>query len=139
VNVRRRYIAWLLLCAALAVHITDEALTGFLDLYNPAVLSIRERVPWLIFPTFAFGLWITLLGLAVVGFLILSPWVARGLPWTLHASRIFGALMLANGIAHLGFSIYKKTWMSGSYTSPLLVAASVYLLASARRPAYSSE
>jgi hypothetical protein len=28
--------AWLVLCAALAIHVADEALTGFLSAYNPA-------------------------------------------------------------------------------------------------------
>ena len=40
---RRRYIAWLLLCAALAAHVADEASTGFLDLYNPTVAAMAFR------------------------------------------------------------------------------------------------
>jgi hypothetical protein len=35
--IRRFCAAWVGLCAALALHVTDEALTGFLDVYNPAV------------------------------------------------------------------------------------------------------
>jgi hypothetical protein len=133
VRARRRYIAWLLLCAALAVHIADEAFTGFLDLYNPTVQAIRERTPWLVLPTFSFPVWISLLALAVVGLLILSRWVARGLNWTVYASYAFSAVMFANAIAHLGFSIYKAHWMPGSYTSPLLLAASVNLLIQTKR------
>lgn len=130
----QHFIAWLTLCAALAIHITDEALTGFLDLYNPTVLAIRQRHPWLILPTFTFPIWIGLLILAVLGFLILSPWVRRGLHWTVYASYVFVFLMLSNAFAHLGFSIYKQTWMPGAYTSPLLAAASLYLWwATARR------
>ncbi|HLX44983.1 MAG TPA: hypothetical protein VKR43_16165 [Bryobacteraceae bacterium] len=137
---RSHYRAWLLLCAALAVHIADEALTGFLGLYNPAVLAIRERRPWLILPTFTFPVWISLLGLGVIGLLILSHWVKRRLPWTAYASYAFAGAMIANGIAHLGFSIYKAQWMSGAYTSPVLLAAALNLLiqTSARQPACNS-
>lgn len=124
----RRFIAWLLLCAALAVHITDEAFTGFLDLYNPAMAAMG--LPAL---EFTFPVWIALLALAVVGLLILSYWVRRGTRWTVYAAYAFIFLMLTNGLAHLGFSAYKRAWMSGSYTSPLLLAASIYLWAAMRR------
>jgi hypothetical protein len=30
-------IAWIALCLAFALHIIDEALTGFLSVYNPTV------------------------------------------------------------------------------------------------------
>ena len=129
---RRRYIAWLLLCAALAVHVADEASTGFLDLYNPAVTAMG--LPAL---RFTFPVWITLLALAIAGLVILSYWVRRGTWWTVHAGYTFAFLVLANGIAHLSFSIHRHAWMSGAYTSPLLVAASLNLgIATARRTSH---
>lgn len=123
----RVYQAWILLCAVLAVHIADEAFTGFLDLWNPTVRNMRQRTPWLIIPTFTFPVWISLLALAVIGFLILSRWIGRDLRWTVYACYAFAAIMSANAIAHLAFSIYKSQWMSGSYTSPILLAASIHL------------
>ncbi len=136
---RQRYIAWLALTGALALHIADEARNGFLDLYNPTVLAIRERHPWLPIPTFTFPVWIALLILAVIGCLVLSRWVHRDLRWTTYAAYPFAILMLANGLMHLAFSIYKKTWMPGAYTSPLLLAASLYLWwTTGRRSPYSS-
>jgi hypothetical protein len=128
----RPYGAWLLLCAVLAVHIADEASTRFLDLYNPAVVAMG-------YPAlqFKFPIWTTLLALAVVGLLILSYWVRRGVWWTVHAGYVFAFLMLSNGIAHLFFSIHMHAWMSGAYTSPLLIAASLNLwIAIARRPSH---
>jgi hypothetical protein len=119
---RRRYIAWLLLCGTLAAHVADEASTGFLDLYNPAVTAMG--LPGL---RFTFPVWITLLALATAGLLILSYWVRRGTWWTIYAGYAFAFVMLANGIAHLSFSIHRRAWMSGAYTSPLLVAASLNL------------
>jgi uncharacterized membrane protein len=119
---RRRYIAWLLLCGTLVAHVADEAFTGFLDLYNPVVATMGlSRLQ------FKFSVWITLLALAIIGLLILSYWVRRGAWWTVHASYVFAFLMLANGIAHLSFSIHMRAWMSGAYTSPLLVAAALNL------------
>ena len=132
--VRRHYHAWLLLCVVFAAHVTDEALTGFLDLYNPTVRAMRERMPWLIVPTFTFPVWISLLGLAVIALLILSHWVKRDLHWTVYASYAFAFVMLANGVAHLSFSLYKAQWMPGAYTSPVLLAAAVNLwIQTARR------
>jgi hypothetical protein len=32
--------AWLALVAALALHVGDEAVTGFLDVYNPTVRAL---------------------------------------------------------------------------------------------------
>jgi hypothetical protein len=132
---RRRYNAWILLCVTLAVHIADEASTGFLDLYNPTVRAMQQRIHWLVLPTFRFPVWIGLLALGAVGLLTLSRWVRRDLIWTVYASHAFAAIMFANGIAHLGFSIYKAQWMSGAYTSPLLLAASINLaIQTSRRP-----
>jgi hypothetical protein len=130
--VTRPYGAWLLLCAVLAVHIADEASTRFLDLYNAEVAAMG-------FPAlqFTFPMWTTLLALAVAGLLIISYWVRRGTWWTVHAAYIFVFLMLSNGIAHLGFSIHMRAWMSGAYTSPLLIAASLNLwVAIARRDSH---
>jgi hypothetical protein len=38
--------AWLILTLGLACHVLDEALTGFLDVYNPIVRSARARFGW---------------------------------------------------------------------------------------------
>ena len=60
--------AWLAFCTALALHVTDEALTGFLSVYNPTILAIRPA-GWRFPPTFDFQTWLTGLILAVtVGF-----------------------------------------------------------------------
>jgi len=126
----RRYIAWLLLCAALAVHITDEASTRFLNLWNPEVTALGLGAL-----RFTFPVWITLMVLAVIGLLILSYWVRRGTWWTPFAAYIFILLMLSNGVSHLLFSWREHAWMSGSHTSPLLIAGSIYLWWTLRRPA----
>ena len=124
---RRRYIAWLALCAALAAHLADEAATGFLDLWNPEMAALGWRGLEM-----KFSVWITLLGLGESGLLILSYWVRRGTWWTAPAGYIFSILMLSNALAHLGFSIYERAWMAGSYTSPVLAGAAIFLLLAGR-------
>jgi hypothetical protein len=37
-------VAWIMMWMALAVHVTDEALTGFLSVYNPTVLALRAKL-----------------------------------------------------------------------------------------------
>jgi hypothetical protein len=55
---RRPGNAWIGLYLAVALHVCDEAATGFLDIYNPAVLSMKQQLPWLPLPTFSFETWI---------------------------------------------------------------------------------
>jgi hypothetical protein len=74
----RRVRAWRLLVSALTVHVIDEALTNFLDFYNPLVLTIRSRVPWFPMPTFTFRLWLTGLIVLVIFLTSLTRSVRRG-------------------------------------------------------------
>jgi hypothetical protein len=50
--------AWIALCLALALYVIDEALAGFLDVYNRSVWGLHERWPWLPLPVFTFEKWI---------------------------------------------------------------------------------
>jgi len=59
-------IAWVCLCVALALHVTDEAMTDFLSVYNPAVRAIRKRFPFLPVPVFTFKVWLTGLCLGIL-------------------------------------------------------------------------
>src|SRR5260370_7359150 len=52
-------LAWVTLCAALAIHVADEAVTGFLSVYNPPARAIRARVPFPPLPTFPFPICLT--------------------------------------------------------------------------------
>ncbi len=125
--------AWVALCLALAVHVADEALTDFLSVYNPAARAIQKQFPFLPVPTFTFEAWLTGLILAVLILLALSPFAFRGARWMVSVSYVFGALMLVNGLGHLTGSIYLGRLMPGVYSAPLLLAASSWLLAAARR------
>jgi len=124
--------AWVALCLAFALHVTDEALTDFLSIYNPTVRAIRQRLPFLPLPTFTFKVW--LIGLAsVIGLLLaLSPFAFRGARRMSPLAYVFGIIMLANGPQHIVGSIYRGRLMPGVYSSPLLLICSGYLLLNVR-------
>jgi len=130
---RRFGIAWVLLCAALALHVADEAMTDFLSVYNPSVLAIRERFPFLPLPVFTFELWLAGLCLAVLLLLCLSPLAFRGNRIAVLAAYPLAFLMFLNGLGHVGGSVYLGQWMPGVYSSPFLLCASVYLFVIARK------
>jgi hypothetical protein len=117
--------AWVGLAGALAIHGVDEALTNFLSVYNPAVRTIRERFPWLPLPTFSFGVWIGGLAAGIVLLFALSPLAFRGVRWIVVFAMPFSVMMAANGLGHVGSSIYTGRFMPGVYSSPVLVAASL--------------
>ena len=53
----------------------DEAPTGFLDVYNPTVRALRERMGWFPMPEFRFDLWATGLVAPVFALVFLTPLV----------------------------------------------------------------
>ena len=128
--------AWLVLCAALAIHVLDEALTGFLDVYNPTALAIRSKLPWLPVPVFRFETWIGGLIAAIIILLALSVFVFRGARWTRPVAYALALIMTANALGHTAGTVFGQTIasvtfsrpMPGFYSSPLLLAASVFLL-----------
>ena len=126
-------VAWILLAVALAVHVMDEALTDFLSVWNPLVRSVREHIPFLPLPTFAFGVWLTGLIVGVVLLLALSPFAFRGARWMVPLSYFLGILMVGNALLHIGGAFYLGRPIPGVYSSPLLMAAAIYLLVCVRR------
>jgi Protein of unknown function with HXXEE motif len=126
-------IAWVLLSLAFAAHVVDEALTDFLSVYNPAVLAIRQKLPYLPLPTFTFGIWLTGLIVAVIILLLLSPSAFRRGRIVSLLSYPYGIIMLGNGLLHIAGSFYLGRMMPGVYTAPFLIASSTYLLWSIHR------
>jgi hypothetical protein len=126
-------LAWIGLSLALALHVADEALNGFLSFYNPMVRRIREQVPLLPLPTFEFEWWLAGLILAVAALLAVSTLVFRGRRWTIPASYVYGGFMCLNALGHFGGSIAFRRPMPGVYSSPVLAAAALWLILCARR------
>jgi hypothetical protein len=134
-------VAWVLLCLSLAVHVTDEALTGFLSVYNPTVLALRARLGFWLMPTFEFREWLAGLIVGTMILLALSPFAFRGSRWIRPIFYIFAVIMLLNGLGHTLGTIFGRTVadghfprpMPGFYSSPLLLAASIYALVQLRK------
>lgn len=138
---------WLALCGAFALHITDEALTGFLSVYNPTVRAMEQRWGWFPMPTFGFREW--LMGLTIgCGVLVcLSPLAYRGATWLRPLAWVYAAIMLLNGLGHTLFTILGHTVASvtfprpapGFYSSPFLLAASVWMIVRLRQTGVRQE
>jgi len=126
--------AWVAFALAVVVHVTDEAAHDFLSFYNPAVRAIRARLPFLPLPTFSFPVWIGGLIAGIVLLLLLSPLAFAGddrlrlVVWPL--AIIIG---IGNALLHFAASAYRRRWMPGVYSAPLLLVTGVCLLAAASR------
>lgn len=137
---RRLGVAWVLLCCALAAHVADEALTGFLSVYNPTAAEIGRRTGFYP-PSFGFSEWLAGLIVAVLVLLALSPLAFANHRFWRPLAYFFSVIMLLNGAAHTAGTIAGRTFaditfsrpMPGFYSSPLLLAGSVYLLLQLRR------
>ena len=121
--------AWVTLCGALAIHVADEARSGFLAVYNP---TVRARLPFLPLPTFTFRIWLGGLVLAVLGLASLSPFAFAGAAWMVLPASAVAVVMLANGALHIGASLYRRRLLPGVRSAPLLIAAAVWVLVSLR-------
>jgi hypothetical protein len=128
---RRFGYAWSFLAAAIALHVTDEAMTGFLAVYNPAVRAIRERLPFLPIPTFTFGVWLTGLCVGILILFCLSPLAFRGSRVLIWIAFPLSVIMLGNGLLHISGSFELGRAMPGLYSSPLLLLTSGWLFVNA--------
>jgi hypothetical protein len=133
---RRLGVAWLILVFSVLLHVLDEATSGFLDVYNPTVLELRRRIHWLRLPTFAFESWLSGLAIALGIAFLVSPLAFRW-PKAFRPIAIIGAiLMILNGANHLVGTLMGHTFydirfarpMPGTYSSPSMIAAAVYVL-----------
>lgn len=128
-------LAWVLLCFAFCAHVADEALTGFLGVYNPTVTAMRARLSWFPMPTFEYREWLIGLILANLVLLGLTPFAFRNARGLRPLAYFFAAIMLLNGMGHTLFTVLGRTVASvrfprpapGFYSSPFLLITSIYL------------
>ncbi|MGB8988255.1 MAG: hypothetical protein WCC37_16755 [Candidatus Sulfotelmatobacter sp.] len=134
---------WFALCVAFGLHIIDEATTGFLAVYNPTVIILRARWEWFPLPMYDFRGWLSGLIVAWTLLICLTPVAARGMRGLRPLAWIFAMVMFLNGVGHTLFSILGRTVSPvtfprpapGFYSSPLLFAASLWLMIRLRRTA----
>jgi hypothetical protein len=121
--------AWLLLTAAVALHVADEAANDFLgSFYNPTVISLRDRLGWFPAPTFTFEGWLAGLITGIVLLLLLTPFAYRRARWVVGLAWIYGGVMILNALGHTAISLAWGRAVAGVYSSPFLLAAAGYLL-----------
>jgi hypothetical protein len=136
--------AWCALCAAFALHIVDEASTGFLSVYNPTVTILRERWGWFPMPALGFGQWLLAMLVACGLLFCLTPVAARGMQGLRPIAWTFALIMFASSLGHTLFSVLGHTVASvtfprptpGFYSSPFLLIASLWLMVRLRRTAH---
>ena len=128
-------LAWVLLCLAFCAHVADEALTGFLDVYNPTVTAMRAKLSWFPMPTFGYREWLIGLIVANLILLALTPLAYRNARGLRPIAYFFASIMLLNGMGHTIFTVLGRTVPSvhfsrpapGFYSSPFLLITSIYL------------
>ena len=128
--------AWFALTVAFALHVVDEASTGFLEVYNPTVIAMRGRWGWFPMPTFGFREWLTGLVVGVVLCFALTPLATRGARWLRPLAWFYAVLMFFNGMGHTVFTIVGHAVASvtfsrpapGFYSSPFLFIGSLWLM-----------
>jgi hypothetical protein len=128
--------AWFALTVAFALHVADEASTGFLGVYNPTVTAMRARWEWFPMPTFEFREWLIGLIMGVLFCLAMTPFAAKGARWLRPLAWFYALLMFYNGLGHTLFTILGHTVSSvtfprpapGFYSSPFLFIGSVWLM-----------
>ncbi len=140
--------AWVLLGLAIALHVTDEALTGFLNVYNPTVAEMQQRLGWVPMPIFSFDVWLAGLIAGVLLILAVTPWAIRNARIWRRIAYVLAAIMILNAAGHTLGTIFGRTFaniqfprpMPGFYSSPVLLLASIYLLHQLdryKRPSYA--
>ncbi len=144
--------AWFALTVAFALHVVDEAATGFLYVYNPTVTALRERWGWFPMPTFGFREWLIGLIIAVAVCFALTPLASRDTPWLRPLAWIYAVIQFSNAVGHTVGTILGHTVATvrfsrpapGFYSSIFLFVGSVWLMwrlwqtASHERPSSSA-
>jgi hypothetical protein len=135
-------VAWVMMWIALAIHVTDEALTGFLGVYNPTVVALRARLGFWPMPTFGFREWLTDLIAGIFLLAVLSPFAFRNAGW-IRPLFYFVAIVtgIFNALGHTLGTIFGQTVSTvrfsrpapGFYSSPPLLVAAIYALVQLRR------
>ena len=134
-------IAWIWIWAALALHVADEALNGFLYIYNPTVIALREKLGWWPMPTFTFEIWVAALVTGIGILAALTPFAFRNSGWTRPIIYFCALLCIGNALVHTIATILGRTVSAvhfsrpapGFISSPILLFAGVYALVQLRR------
>jgi len=128
--------AWLLLSLSSAANILDDALNDFLGYYNATVLTLFGHFSWFPRIDLTFREWLVGMIVADAVLLFLTPLAYRNSVYLRPLAYAFGVIMLLFGcgavfasvLGHTVPSVHFTGMAPGTYSSPLILAASVYLL-----------
>jgi hypothetical protein len=128
--------AWLLLCVSFATNILDDALNDFLGYYNATVLTLYGHFSWFPRIDLTFREWLVCMIVADAVLLLLTPLAYRNSVYLRPLAYAFGVILLLFGcgavfasvLGHTVPSVHFTGMAPGTYSSPLILAASVYLL-----------
>lgn len=132
-SMRRWRLAWVALTAAFALHVLDEATHDFLSWYNPNAIALRERLGIPFPPTFTFPVWITGLCLAIAALAALSRFIRPDLRWAPILAYAYAVVHVANALGHISVSVAGGWLAPGVLSSPVLLAAAVWLIVETNR------
>lgn len=138
---RRLGLAWISLWCALALHVADEAVNGFLFIYNPTVSALRERLGYWPMPTFTFEGWFTALAVGILLLVALTPFAFLNSRWMRPLIYLTAVLCILNAGGHTLATIFGRTVATvhfsrpapGFLSSPILLFAGIYALVQLRR------
>jgi hypothetical protein len=133
-------MAWISLCIAVALHVVDEALTGFLAIYNPTVLALRQSLGWWPMPTFDYEAWRNGLIFGISVLFLLSPLMFANVRGMRPFAYVFAVLMIANALGHTLATVFGRTVASvhfsrpapGFWSSPIMLTAALFLVVELR-------
>jgi hypothetical protein len=123
----KNVIAWLLLVSAVGLHVFDEAMTDFLPTYNQIVFDLKNQLGFFPAPTFSFGVWLSGLIAAIILGYSITVFVARGGKIIRIITIVLGILMVVNALGHFLGSIYSGRVFPGTWSSPFLLAAALFM------------
>jgi hypothetical protein len=97
---------------------------------------MKAEYAWFPMPAFEYRDWLTGLIVANAVFLLLTPFAFRNARWLRPLAYFYAGVHLLNGMGHTLATIFGQTVSSvhfprpapGFYSSPLLLAGSIYLL-----------
>jgi hypothetical protein len=121
-------IAWVLMMSAVAVHVLDEAISGFLPFYNDIAFNLRGRLGFPLPPRLAFETWIVGLITAIIIGFALTPLVSRGGRLVRVFTTIVGILTAVNALGHMLGSVYLGRLLPGFWSSPFLLLTAVFVV-----------
>ncbi len=126
-------VAWFVLGAVLALHIAEEATSGSYWAYGETMDFLRRLFPSLPIPRFQFEVWLLDIAGAILALLSLTWLVQKRSQIMRPASFALATFTTANAMQHILFSLASDRVLGGTVTSPLLLAASLFLLLSIPR------